>query len=204
MNSHFMSPAPGTHNIDDISEEMREKALKRTATMLQKFEELRRAAGLPVDQLPIVIDTYSKAALALIAEAEREDVERRTRRVPLTIRSERQEGHKVHPVKIKTGEKGSITTRPQVLSFRPEDFSIHGDPSRWLVHDILCGNRSQFAKSPQNGVPGTKFGPSGMLASMRLDTLQTAMDLVLVVEYIGPDPEGEVFEGTFIGTALEP
>lgn len=200
MNPHFMSPAIVMHNVADISEEMREKAFKRTAAMLQKFEELRRAAELPVDQLPIVIGIYNKSALALIAEADREDLAKRTKRLPLTIRSE---DHERQPVKIKPGQTFRVVTRPQVLSFRPEDFSIQGNRSHWLVHDLLCGNRSQFASRPQP-VPGTEFGPGGVLASMRLDTLQTAMDLVIEAEYIGPDSEGEVFEATIIGTALEP
>jgi hypothetical protein len=201
MNPHFMTPTTATamHNVADVSEEMREKALKRTAAMLQKFEELRRAAGLPVDQLPIVIDIYNKSALALIAEAEREDLAKRTKRLPLTIRSE---DFELQPIKIKPGQPCRIITRPQVLSFRPEDFAIQGNRSHWLVHDVLCGNRSQFARRPQP-VPGAEFGPGGVLASMRLDTLQTAMDLVIVAEYVGPDPEGEVFEATIIGTVLE-
>jgi hypothetical protein len=28
------------------------------------------------------------------------------------------------------------------------------------------------------------------------------MDLALVVEYVGPDPDGEVFEATIVGTAI--
>jgi broad specificity phosphatase PhoE len=40
----------------------------------------------------------------------------------------------------------------------------------------------------------TEFGPGGLLEHLKLATLQTAMNFTLIVEYVGPEPEGEVFE----------
>lgn len=60
-------------NVADVTEELRDKALKRTAEMLRKVDEVRRALELPVEQLPIVFKAYGKNVLALLAEAERED-----------------------------------------------------------------------------------------------------------------------------------
>src|SRR5207244_3446922 len=102
---------------------------------------------------------------------------------------------------VKPGKACVVLVRPQYAAFRPEDFTIHGDRSRWMVHDIKVGNRSQFAafRAP---APGTDFGPGGILEKMRLETVQTAMNFEICVEYIGPDPDGEVFEATVIGTCL--
>jgi predicted RNase H-like nuclease (RuvC/YqgF family) len=62
------SPLP---NIADVTEELRDKALKRTAETLRKVDEVRRALELPVDQLSLVLEAYGKSVLALLAEAER-------------------------------------------------------------------------------------------------------------------------------------
>lgn len=186
-------------NIDDISEEMRDKALKRTALMLEKFEDLRRAAALPVDQLPMVIDIYGKVVFALIAEAQREELAKHTKRLPMTMQSQDRE---FKPMKVAPGKTFDVIVRPNFQAYRPEDFAIHSNRSHWLVHDIRIGNRQQFA-GKRAPTPGTEFGPGGVLEHMKLDTIQTAMDFVLEVEYVGPNPEGEVFECTVIGTAVE-
>lgn len=59
-------------NFADVTDEMRDKALKRTAEMMRKIDEVRRALELPVEQLPTVFKAYSENVLALLAEAERE------------------------------------------------------------------------------------------------------------------------------------
>ena len=193
----FMSPIP--RSIDDVSEELREKALQRTATMLRAIDQVRKQLELPVDQLPVVIETYGHVVLALIAEEERKKMEARTARMPITLRSENRD---YQPVKIKHGDVREVVVRPQTSAFRPEDLAIHGDRSRWMVHDIKIGNRSQFA-GKRGPAPGTEFGPGGILEHLRLETCQTAMDLTIVVQYIGPDADGEVFEGTIVGTTVE-
>lgn len=191
-------------NIIDIPEEQREKALKRTTEVLRKLDEVRRTAELAPEHLPIVIEIYGKVVNALIAESTREEMAKRTQRLPMTMRSE---DKTYAPLKIKPGKDGegryfSVVGRPQCVAFRPEDIAISGDRSRWVVHDILVGNRSQFV-SIRGPVPGTEFGPGGILEHVRLETLQTAMDFRLVVEYVGPEPEGEVFEVTVVGTSVE-
>jgi hypothetical protein len=200
----FMNPIASMINIADISEEMREKALKRTADILRKIDEVRRTAELAPEQLPIVVDIYGKVVGALIAEAAREEMAQRTQRLPMTMRSEDKVGE---PLKIKRG-KGSdghyhrVVARPQVIAYRVEDIAIHGDRSRWVVHDIVVGNRSQFAAKRGPAI-GTEFGPGGILEHMKLETLQTAMDFTLVVEYVGPEIDGEVFEATVVGLSAD-
>lgn len=196
QNNPFITLSP---NIADVSEELRERALKRTTEMLRELVKVRRTLELPVEQLPIVIEMYGIAVIALIAEHEREEIAKRTTRHPLTMRSENRD---YQPMKVVPGKITDVIARPQFLTYRPEDFAIHGDRTRWIVHDIRIGNVSQFA-AKRGPAAGTEFGPGGILEHLRLETLGTAMDLVLVVEYVGPDPEGEIFEATVVGTAFK-
>jgi len=193
----FMKPI--VPNIVDIPVEMRDRALKLTAEVLRKVDEVRRQLEMPVDQLPIVIETYGNVVLALIAEEELRKLAERTSRLPMTMRSENRDRQ---PMKVRPGDLFDVIIRPQTLAFRPEDLAIHGDRSRWVVHDIKIGNRSQFM-AKRGPAPGTEFGPGGILEHLRLETCQTAMDLVLVVEYVGPEPDGEIFEGTIVGLAVD-
>lgn len=199
----FMNP--NVPNIAaDIPEELRERALKRTADVLRKIDEVRRNLELPVEQLPVVIETYRAVVVALLFEEERAKLAERTTRLPMTMRSEDKtcQPMKIRPGKDIDGKWSSVVVRPQVIAFRPEDIAIHGDRSRWVVHDILVGNRSQFA-GKRGPAPGTEFGPGGILEHMRLETLQTAMDFTIVVEYVGPEPDGEVFEATIVGLSTD-
>lgn len=186
-------------NITDVPEELRERALKHTAVMLRKIDEVRKQLEMPVDQLPIVIEIYGQAVSALFAEEERKKIGERTMRLPMTMRSENRDGV---PMKILPTQTVDVIVRPQTLAFRPEDLAIHGDRSRWLVHDIKVGNRSQFA-AKRGPARGTEFGPGGILEHLKLETAQTAMEIILTVEYVGPEEGGEVFEATMVGKAVE-
>lgn len=192
----FLSAA---QTITAIPDELQEKALKRLAHFLKKVDEVRRGAELPVEQLPLVIETYGKVVIGLLEEEERKKVAERTSRLPITFRSETRD---YVPMKIKPGTTVDVAVRPQTLAFRPEDLAIRGDRSRWLVHDIRVGNRSQFA-GKRGPAAGTEFGPGGVCEHLRLETAHTAMDIVLAVEYLGPEADGEVFEGVMVGTATE-
>jgi hypothetical protein len=192
-----MSPSI-THNTVDIPDEMRERALKQTANVLRKIDEVRKQLELPVDQLPIVLEIYGKVVMAMFAEEERKKMAERTRRLPLTMRSETTD---YQPMKITPGKSVDVIIRPQTI-YRPEDIAIHGDRARWIVHDILIGNRSQFVNK-RGPAPGTEFGPGGILEHLKLETAQTAMDIKLVVEYVGPESDGEVFEATMVGLATD-
>lgn len=203
MHMHPFMPGP---NVVDVTDELRERALKRTSETLRKIDEVRRALELPVEQLPVVIDIYGKVVSALLAEEESRKLAERTQRLPMTLRSEDKD---YQPLKVKPGKHPefdrdyfNVVVRPQCVAFRAEDIAIHGDRSRWRVHDILVGNRSQFA-GKRGPALGTEFGPGGILEHLRLETAQTAMDIRLVVEYVGPEHDGEVFEATMVGTACE-
>lgn len=188
----YVAPLP-VANIADVSEEMRDQALARAASTLKKIDEVRKKLELPIDQLPVLIDLYGKHVLALQAEAAREEAAKRMLRVPLTLRS-------AGPIAPEV--KQAVTLQPTYAAFRVEDITIQGECEHWLVHDLKVGNRSQFL-AKMAPVPGTNFGPNGVLARLRLETCQTAMDFVMEVEYIGPSVIGAVFEASIVGTAFE-
>jgi hypothetical protein len=92
-----------------------------------------------------------------------------------------------------------ITARPLVRAFRPVRLMI-SQADQWLVHDILIGNRSQFMQA--GAIPGGMFDATAGTAIdsfVSLEMAQTAMDIVLVVEYVGLDPDGAPFYATMIG-----
>ena len=182
-----------------LTDELRAKALARARDTLIKLDEVRRSLELLPDQLPLVIDAYAQAARGLLFEEQQKKMAERTKRLPLPVLSCDREGA---PMKVKPGKPFQVAARPQYSDFRVEDISIHGDRSRWLVHDLRVGGRSQFMQ--QGGpIPGQEFGPGGVCASLRLATCQTAMDFVMIVEYLGPETDGEVFEATAVGLAVE-
>jgi hypothetical protein len=96
--------------------------------------------------------------------------------------------------KIAVGVDSTILTRPSD-PFRPGRIVICGDASRWIVDDVLVGNRSQTANA--GPMPGTAFAISG--CEFRMDTVQTAMELKLRVRYVGPVEGGEPFVAYAVG-----
>jgi hypothetical protein len=107
-------------------------------------------------------------------------------------------------VGIQTGQSAQITARPQRVAFRPERVFISasgtaGGASDWIVNDIKIGNRSQFSQS--GDVPGDMFANNSIDSFVSFETAQTAMDVVLVVTYVGVNTEGAAFYGAIIGTA---
>ena len=103
---------------------------------------------------------------------------------------------------IQPNHSASITARPQRVAFRPERVFIseNGDgAANWLVNDILIGNRSQFSQAGQ--IPGDIFATTAIDSFVSFETAQTAMDVVMVITYVGPTSDGQPFYGAIIGTA---
>jgi hypothetical protein len=67
------------------------------------------------------------------------------------------------------------------------------------VNDIKIGNRSQFVQS--GDVPGDLFATNAIDTFVRFESAQTAMDVVVVVTYIGLNESGCPFFGAMVGTA---
>jgi hypothetical protein len=93
-----------------------------------------------------------------------------------------------------------ITSRPQNVSFRPTRIVIGGVPGDWIVNDIKVGNRSQLSQS--GDLPGELFAFDAVDTQIKLDTVFTAMDFVLLVTYVGSEEKGMPFICGVIGDAL--
>ena len=99
-----------------------------------------------------------------------------------------------------------ITSRPQRVAFRAERFFVSnggtaGGAGDWVINDISIGNRSQFAQSGQ--LPGDMFSNASIDSFVSFETAQTAMDIVMVVTYVGANisPASAPFYGGIIGTS---
>jgi hypothetical protein len=102
-------------------------------------------------------------------------------------------------VNIFPNTSAQITSRPQAMAFRPERIIIGGQPSNWIVNDVKVGNRSQFAQS--GDVPGEMFAATTIDGYVSMETVQTAMDFVIVVTFIGDNNAGAPFVCGVLGTA---
>ena len=107
-------------------------------------------------------------------------------------------------VPILPTQSAQITGRPQTLVFKIGRFVISnagtaGGAADWIVKDIKIGNRSQFVQS--GDVPGDLFATNAIDTFVRFEAAQTAMDVVVVVTYIGLNESGAPFFGAMVGTA---
>ncbi len=107
-------------------------------------------------------------------------------------------------VAILPTQSAQITARPQRVAFRPERVFISsagttGGAADWIVNDIKIGNRSQFSQS--GDIPGDMFATNAIDGFVSFETAQTAMDVVMVVTYIGSNESGVPFYASIVGTA---
>ena len=107
-------------------------------------------------------------------------------------------------VPILPTQSAQITGRPQAVAFQGNRFLISnagtaGGAADWIVNDLKIGNRSQFVQS--GDVPGDLFAVNAIDTFVRFETAQTAMDIVVVVTYIGLNESGCPFFAAMIGTA---
>ena len=107
-------------------------------------------------------------------------------------------------VPILPTQSAQITGRPQCLVYVCNRFMISnagtaGGAADWIVNDIKIGNRSQFVQS--GDVPGDLFASNAIDTFVRFEAAQTAMDVVVVVTYIGLNESGAPFFGAMVGTA---
>ncbi len=101
-------------------------------------------------------------------------------------------------------QSAQITGRPQRVAMVMQRYVISnagtsGGAADWIVNDIKIGNRSQFAQS--GDVPGDMFATNAIDTFVRFETAQTAMDVVVVVTYIGLNESGVPFFSAFVGTS---
>ena len=107
-------------------------------------------------------------------------------------------------VPILPTQSAQITGRPQVRAFAGRRLMVSnagtaGGAADWIINDIKIGNRSQFVQS--GDVPGDLFAVNAIDTFVRFETAQTAMDIVVVVTYIGLNESGAPFFAAMVGTA---
>jgi hypothetical protein len=93
----------------------------------------------------------------------------------------------------------TITARPQNVAYRPERIVLGGTPANWLINDIKVGNRSQLSQAGE--LPGEAFANTAIDTFVSFETVQTAMDFVVQVTFIGTNSAGEQFKAAVFGTA---
>jgi hypothetical protein len=93
----------------------------------------------------------------------------------------------------------TITARPQNVAYRPERIIIGGTPADWTINDIKVGNRSQLSQAGE--LPGEAFANTAIDTFVSMETVQTAMDFVMQVTFIGTASAGAQFKAAVFGTA---
>lgn len=93
----------------------------------------------------------------------------------------------------------TITARPQNVAYRPERIVLGGTPANWTINDIKVGNRSQLSQAGE--LPGEAFAATAIDTFVSMETVQTAMDFVIQVTFIGTASAGEQFKAAVFGTA---
>ena len=109
---------------------------------------------------------------------------------------------------IKPGQTCSIKGRVQTQDgFWPDQLSISnagtaGGAADWVVNDIKVAGRSQFCQS--GDIPGDLFKTDAISSFVRFDAVRGAMDVDLIVTYIGKNEEGCPFFGAVTGMEYDP
>lgn len=207
MHNFSSHPHPLIPAVDvSLSTDDRELAYKRTQDAVSKLNAIRIKAELPPEMFSAIMELHLTtitevsvekriAEYARRDEQARLDLEARTQRLPLKI---------VSGAKITRGLKVPVIARPQWAAYLIDCIEIEGIPSHWNVHGIKVGNAFQDMQHQELPYSGDLFRKGGPMGDIKLETLQIAMDFSMIVEYVGPDPDGAVFEATAIGKALRP
>ena len=105
--------------------------------------------------------------------------------------------------RILPGRTAQITNRPQRTAFRIDRIYMTPEVARdFVFEDIRVGNRSQFQTA--GPVPARAFlDYEPFIAFLPFETLQTAMDLVFTVRYVGNDEAGAEFVSIASGPATD-
>ena len=199
-----------------VDEQTRKAVLDATRRFLERvdvkaLDEMRKSLDLPPEALSTLIEIHTKTL-----------VESEMAAMPKPALAKREVLPLCTDAFIRPGETAEITARPQRVAFRPERFFVSDGCSEykgpwwkrlwpwykapqslgasdWLIHDISIGNRSQFAQA--GSIPADMFRSTAIDSFISFDTAQTAMDVKVVVQYVGACPRGQRFYASMIGTA---
>ncbi len=102
-------------------------------------------------------------------------------------------------VHVLPNQSAQVTSRPVRHTFRPERLVIQGGKD-WIVNEIKTGNRSQFLQS--GDVPGAAFDAT-VNTALRMESVSPMTDFVVVVTYVGKNPDGAPFLAAVVGEATQ-
>jgi hypothetical protein len=105
--------------------------------------------------------------------------------------------------KILPGHSAELTAKRKLEwgTFAVSHLEIDGNPADWRIEQFKIGNREQLHRGSEMKlvpVSGCYFNDC---IRGRVEIAGQGMDVVLVVTYLGTNPEGESFAAKFYGTA---
>lgn len=77
-----------------------------------------------------------------------------------------------------------------------------GGAADWIVNDIKVAGKSQFCQA--GDIPGDLFKADALSSFVRFDVVKGALDVDLIVTYIGKNEEGCPFFGAISGMEYDP
>ena len=101
----------------------------------------------------------------------------------------------------------SIKGRVQSDGFWPDCLTISnagtaGGAADWIVNDIKIAGRSQFLQS--GDVPGDVFATNAVDSFIHFEVAKAAMDVEIIVTYIGKNEKGCPFFASITGMEYDP
>ena len=113
---------------------------------------------------------------------------------------------------VPPGAPTRIASGPVRSPFSIERLVVGGTPSRWVIRDVLIGGRSQIARPIRGATLASSSldqflsgadGDSGIWKSACPEAIDLHGDLVMMVSYIGDDPDGEPFVCIVLGSDVQ-
>jgi hypothetical protein len=108
---------------------------------------------------------------------------------------------------VKPHQSCLITGRVQTDGFWPDRLTISsagtkGGAADWIVNDIRIAGRSQFIQS--GDIPGDVFATEAVNSLLKFEVAKAAMDVEIIVTYIGENEKGCAFYASIAGTEYDP
>ncbi len=170
----------------EITDAQRDAAIKATTELLvaidiKRVDELRQRLKLPPECLGFVAEIY--AAILAAPHGEYREL------LPMTS-----EGKLVNP-----NDRVTILGKPKI-PFRPERLYVSGASTEagtadWIVNDVRMDGKTVFLQP--GDIPGDMFAASAIDSFVAWGECSKGMEID--VTYIGKNPDGCAFYGSFIG-----
>jgi hypothetical protein len=172
--------------VDTLADHLRRRAT--TAWGAEIDEDVARAAAGKISGDELL--RRASAGTVSIPVTPAEPATRWRRRANLPLSS---------GIRILPKTSAQITAHPQCQTFKPLGLVILGNPDKWVVNDIKIGNRSQLSQA--GDLPGDLFAAENVGAFVAMETCHVAMNITILVTYIGSDEAGEKFSAAIVGVA---